>query len=91
MSLQCDALCSWRPSGQQSLSYKSDSELGLSLIDRFTYQTLAFFEDIDIKSTMTLADLFNTYRCALRSLTKDLAQLLGPDRGDDVRGTTEYP
>ncbi|GIL77310.1 hypothetical protein Vretimale_3038 [Volvox reticuliferus] len=46
---------------QQSLSFKSDPELGLSLIDRFTYQTLAFFESIDIKSMATLADLFGTY------------------------------
>ncbi|PNH06692.1 GPI-anchor transamidase [Tetrabaena socialis] len=47
--------------GQQSLSHKSDGELGLSLIDRFTYQTLAFFERMDISSTATLDDLFRTY------------------------------
>ncbi|GIL63627.1 hypothetical protein Vafri_17666 [Volvox africanus] len=46
---------------EQSLSFKSDPELGMSLIDRFTYQTLAFFESIDIKSAATLADLFGTY------------------------------
>ncbi|EFJ48837.1 hypothetical protein VOLCADRAFT_60020 [Volvox carteri f. nagariensis] len=49
--------------GQQSLSFKSDPELGLSLIDRFTYQTLAFFENIEYNSTATLADLLQTYRC----------------------------
>ncbi|KAG2491252.1 hypothetical protein HYH03_010459 [Edaphochlamys debaryana] len=47
--------------GEQSLSYKSDPELGISLIDRFTYQTLAFFESIGIDSNATLQDLFNTY------------------------------
>ncbi|PNW84667.1 hypothetical protein CHLRE_03g153800v5 [Chlamydomonas reinhardtii] len=47
--------------GQQSLSFKSDPELGLSLIDRFTYQTLAFFENMDISSNEKLSDLFKTY------------------------------
>ncbi|KXZ48619.1 hypothetical protein GPECTOR_26g522 [Gonium pectorale] len=46
---------------EQSLSHLTDSELGLSLIDRFTYQTLAFFEGIAIQSGATLQDLLNTY------------------------------
>lgn len=44
------------------MSFKSDPELGLSLIDRFTYQTLAFFENMDISSNEKLSDLFKTYR-----------------------------
>eukprot|EP00878_Enallax_costatus_P044633 GHUV01053330.1.p1 GENE.GHUV01053330.1~~GHUV01053330.1.p1 ORF type:complete len:243 (+),score=70.40 GHUV01053330.1:721-1449(+) len=48
--------------GESSYSYLTDTDVGLSLIDRFTWQTLDFFEKVDIHSNMTLADLFSIYR-----------------------------
>lgn len=49
--------------GESSYSYLTDSDVGLSLVDRFTYATLEFFEGVDIHSQATLRQLFDTYRC----------------------------
>ena len=43
--------------GESSYSYLTDLDVGLSLIDRFTWSTLDFFEQVDINSHLTLADL----------------------------------
>lgn len=48
--------------GESSYSYLTDMDVGLSLIDRFTWSTLDFFEKVDIHSTMTLAQLMEIYR-----------------------------
>jgi hypothetical protein len=50
--------------GESSYSYLTDQDVGLSLVDRFTYSTLDFFERVDIHSQATLQQLFDTYRWA---------------------------
>lgn len=50
--------------GESSYSYLTDMDVGLSLIDRFTYASLDFFERVGIHSQATMAELFKIYRCA---------------------------
>ena len=38
-----------------------DSEIGVAVIDRFTYYNLEFLEKVDMQSKATLQDLFNSY------------------------------
>lgn len=47
---------------ESSYSYLTDLDVGLSLIDRFTWSTLDFFEKVDINSALTLADLVQIYK-----------------------------
>jgi phosphatidylinositol glycan class K len=47
--------------GESSYSYLTDYDVGLSLVDRFTYSTLEFFETVDIHSRATLRQLFDVY------------------------------
>ncbi|KAJ1734248.1 glycosylphosphatidylinositol anchor biosynthesis [Coemansia sp. Benny D160-2] len=51
--------------GENSLSYFHDYDLGVSVIDRFTYYNLKFFETLDMSSKQTLADLVATYNHSL--------------------------
>ncbi|KAJ2462166.1 glycosylphosphatidylinositol anchor biosynthesis [Coemansia sp. RSA 2322] len=51
--------------GQNSLSHFHDFDLGVSVIDRFTYYNLEFFEGVDLSSKQTLADLIATYNSSL--------------------------
>ncbi|EFA83807.1 phosphatidylinositol glycan [Heterostelium album PN500] len=46
--------------GENSYSHHSDPELGLTVIDRFTYYTLEFFENVD-PHNVSLLQLFGTY------------------------------
>lgn len=46
--------------GQNSYSHHSDDELGVAVIDRFTYYTLEYFENIDAR-TRSVGQLFNSY------------------------------
>lgn len=47
--------------GEDSLSHHGDHEIGVYVIDRFTYYTLDFLEKITPSSRATLADLFRVY------------------------------
>ncbi|OMH79353.1 GPI-anchor transamidase [Zancudomyces culisetae] len=47
--------------GENSYSYHHDYELGVSVIDRFTYSNLNFFERVKPGSKLTLQDLVNSY------------------------------
>lgn len=47
---------------ESSYSYRTDMDVGLSLIDRFTWSTLDFFEKVDINSHLTLGDLVKIYK-----------------------------
>lgn len=51
--------------GENSYSHHLDSEVGVSVVDRFTYFTLAFFENLDIYSNASLISLFHSYNPAL--------------------------
>lgn len=46
---------------ESSYSHHSDVEIGVAVIDRFTYFTLEFMEQIEKNSTLTLKDLFDYY------------------------------
>ncbi|AOA65212.1 Glycosyl phosphatidyl inositol transamidase complex subunit [Komagataella phaffii CBS 7435] len=46
---------------ESSYSHHSDTELGVAVIDRFTYYNLEFLEQIEKDSNKTMADLFETY------------------------------
>ncbi|WEJ94344.1 glycosylphosphatidylinositol anchor biosynthesis [Yamadazyma tenuis] len=46
---------------QSSYSHHSDLEIGVAVIDRFTYYTLDFLENIEQSSDATIEDLFDIY------------------------------
>ena len=48
--------------GEDSLSHHVDYDVGLSVIDRFTYYMLDFFHGIGPESTATMQDLINHVR-----------------------------
>ncbi|KAL5267688.1 hypothetical protein ACHWQZ_G004659 [Mnemiopsis leidyi] len=50
--------------GQDSLSHHGDHEIGVYVIDRFTYFTLDFLEKVQPNSRATLNDLFRVYSTA---------------------------
>eukprot|EP01121_Diplochlamys_sp_Union-15-3_P010065 TRINITY_DN2785_c0_g1_i3.p1 TRINITY_DN2785_c0_g1~~TRINITY_DN2785_c0_g1_i3.p1 ORF type:complete len:304 (-),score=47.17 TRINITY_DN2785_c0_g1_i3:20-931(-) len=47
--------------GENSYSHHADAEVGVAVIDRFTYYTLEFMENVHRNSNTTLLDLFRTY------------------------------
>ncbi|OMJ29643.1 GPI-anchor transamidase [Smittium culicis] len=53
--------------GQNSYSYHHDNNLGISVIDRFTYYNLKYLENVKPGSSLTLKDLFDSYNPELIS------------------------
>ncbi|KAJ2236886.1 glycosylphosphatidylinositol anchor biosynthesis [Coemansia sp. IMI 203386] len=51
--------------GENSYSYFHDYDLGVSVIDRFTYYNLEFFEKVDMASKNTMEDLVGVYNVSL--------------------------
>ncbi|KAJ2761916.1 glycosylphosphatidylinositol anchor biosynthesis, partial [Coemansia nantahalensis] len=51
--------------GENSYSHYHDRDIGASVIDRFTYYNLEFFESVDLSSKHTMADLISTYNTTL--------------------------
>ncbi|KNA15375.1 hypothetical protein SOVF_098870 [Spinacia oleracea] len=47
--------------GENSYSHHLDSDVGVSVVDRFTYYTLAFFERLNMYGNASLSSLFNSY------------------------------
>ncbi|CAK9862911.1 unnamed protein product [Sphagnum jensenii] len=47
--------------GENSYSHHLDADVGVSVVDRFTYYTLQFFEDLDIHSNATIHSLLQSY------------------------------
>lgn len=47
--------------GENSYSHHLDSDVGVSVVDRFTYYTLAFFERLNIYDNASLNSLFGSY------------------------------
>ncbi|KAK9705588.1 hypothetical protein RND81_07G068500 [Saponaria officinalis] len=47
--------------GENSYSHHLDSHVGVSVVDRFTYYTLAFFERLNMYANASLTSLFNPY------------------------------
>ncbi|KAK9705605.1 hypothetical protein RND81_07G069900, partial [Saponaria officinalis] len=50
-----------RLKGENSYSHHLDSDVGVSVVDRFTYYTLAFFERLNMYANASLTSLFNSY------------------------------
>ncbi|ODV89553.1 hypothetical protein CANCADRAFT_140678 [Tortispora caseinolytica NRRL Y-17796] len=46
---------------ESSYSHHADIDIGVAVIDRFTYYNLEFLENVSRTSNLTLADLFNSY------------------------------
>ncbi|KAK7202462.1 peptidase C13 family-domain-containing protein [Myxozyma melibiosi] len=46
---------------ESSYSHHADSDVGVAVIDRFTYYNLEFLEKVEKGSTLTLQDLFDSY------------------------------
>ncbi|KAG0224653.1 peptidase C13 family-domain-containing protein [Mortierella sp. GBAus27b] len=46
---------------ESSYSHHDDPDIGVAVIDRFTYYVLEVLEKVDIQSRATLKDLFDTY------------------------------
>ncbi|CAM8989686.1 unnamed protein product [Rhodiola kirilowii] len=51
--------------GENSYSHHLDSDVGVSVVDRFTYYTLAFFERLNMYDNASLSSLFNSYNPSL--------------------------
>ncbi|XP_068656931.1 uncharacterized protein [Aristolochia californica] len=47
--------------GENSYSHHLDSDVGVSVVDRFTYYTLAFFERLNMYNNASLSSLFTSY------------------------------
>ncbi|XAR50820.1 Legumain [Bertholletia excelsa] len=47
--------------GENSYSHHLDSDVGVSVVDRFTFYTLAFFERLNIYDNASLIRLFSSY------------------------------
>eukprot|EP00262_Sarcandra_glabra_P005285 TRINITY_DN1670_c0_g1_i1.p1 TRINITY_DN1670_c0_g1~~TRINITY_DN1670_c0_g1_i1.p1 ORF type:complete len:417 (+),score=68.91 TRINITY_DN1670_c0_g1_i1:265-1515(+) len=47
--------------GENSYSHHLDSDVGVSVVDRFTFYTLAFFEKLNMYNNASLSSLFNSY------------------------------
>ncbi|KAL5702011.1 hypothetical protein ACHQM5_027282 [Ranunculus cassubicifolius] len=47
--------------GENSYSHHLDSDVGVSVVDRFTFFTLAFFEKLNTYSNASLGSLFSSY------------------------------
>ncbi|KAI3667934.1 hypothetical protein L6452_43005 [Arctium lappa] len=47
--------------GENSYSHHLDSDVGVSVVDRFTFYTLAFFETLNMYDNASLSSLFSSY------------------------------
>ncbi|KAL6561443.1 hypothetical protein OROMI_017044 [Orobanche minor] len=47
--------------GENSYSHHLDSDVGVSVVDQFTFYTLAFFERLNMYDNASLSGLFNSY------------------------------
>lgn len=47
--------------GENSYSHHLDPDVGVSVVDRFTYYTLAFFEKLNMYDNASLSSLFNSF------------------------------
>lgn len=51
--------------GENSYSHHLDADIGVSVVDRFTYYTLAFFEKLNMYSNASLNSLFTSFSPSL--------------------------
>ncbi len=60
----CDT-CSLENAGENSYSHHTDMDVGVAIIDRFTYFALEFFEAVHRGSNASMADFLAFMGCAL--------------------------
>lgn len=51
--------------GENSYSHHLDSDVGVSVVDRFTFYTLAYFERLNMYDNASLSSLFSSYNPSL--------------------------
>uniref|UniRef100_A0A7N0USJ3 Uncharacterized protein n=1 Tax=Kalanchoe fedtschenkoi TaxID=63787 RepID=A0A7N0USJ3_KALFE len=71
--------------GENSYSHHLDPDVGVSVVNRFTYYTLAFFERMNMYDNASLSSLFNSYNPSLLMSTAYYRTDLYP------RGLEEVP
>ncbi|CAI9089106.1 OLC1v1023614C1 [Oldenlandia corymbosa var. corymbosa] len=76
--------------GENSYSHHLDSDVGVSVVDRFTYYTLAFFERLNMYNNASLSSLFNSYNPNLLLSTAYYRMDLYQRRLDDVPMTNFF-
>ncbi|CAH9091120.1 unnamed protein product [Cuscuta epithymum] len=76
--------------GENSYSHHLDSDVGVSVIDRFTFYTLAFFERVNMYSNASLSSLFNSYKSHLLMSTAYYRTDLYPRQLEEVPVTNFF-
>ncbi|VFQ72044.1 unnamed protein product [Cuscuta campestris] len=76
--------------GENSYSHHLDSDVGVSVIDRFTFYTLAFFERVNMFSNASLSSLFNSYKSSLLMSTAYYRTDLYPRQLEEVPVTNFF-
>lgn len=76
--------------GENSYSHHLDSDVGVSVIDRFTFYTLAFFERVNMFSNASLSSLFNSYKSNLLMSTAYYRTDLYPRQLEEVPVTNFF-
>ncbi|XP_021283376.1 putative GPI-anchor transamidase [Herrania umbratica] len=76
--------------GENSYSHHLDSDVGVSVVDRFTYYTLAFFERLNIYDNASLSSLFSSYNPSMLMSTAYYRQDLYQRRLEEVPVTNFF-
>ncbi|KAM3343438.1 putative GPI-anchor transamidase isoform X1 [Capsicum galapagoense] len=76
--------------GENSYSHHLDADVGVSVIDRFTFYTLAFFERVNMYDNASLGSLFSSYNPNMLMSTAYYRTDLYPRRLDEVPVTNFF-
>ncbi|KAK4759918.1 hypothetical protein SAY87_023049 [Trapa incisa] len=76
--------------GENSYSHHLDSDVGVSVVDRFTFYTLAFFERLNMYDNASLNSLFSSYNPSLLMSTAYYRTDLFPRRLEQVPVTNFF-
>ncbi|KAM7512126.1 hypothetical protein LguiB_011001 [Lonicera macranthoides] len=76
--------------GENSYSHHLDSDVGVSVVDRFTFYTLAFFERLNMYDNASLSSLFSSYNPNLLMSTAYYRTDLYQRRLDEVPVTNFF-
>ncbi|PHT35622.1 putative GPI-anchor transamidase [Capsicum baccatum] len=76
--------------GENSYSHHLDADVGVSVIDRFTFYTLAFFERVNMYDNASLGSLFSSYNPNMLMSTAYYQTDLYPRRLDEVPVTNFF-
>ncbi|KAM3345270.1 putative GPI-anchor transamidase isoform X1 [Capsicum galapagoense] len=76
--------------GENSYSHHLDADVGVSVIDRFTFYTLAFFERVNMYDNASLGSLFSSYNPNMLMSTAYYRIDLYPRRLEEVPVTNFF-